>query len=272
MEHFTLIFLATFLFGHIQEQETAVAKHLKSFEINEQPSGMEGIDCIYVINLDVRPQKWKRMQEIGRKHGLNFNRFSAVNGWGFSRELLKELMVPPQLRLNGGQVGCIVSHLSVLKHANSKDFSIIWVMEDDIEVLEDIGIFPHLIKQLTEIDPDWDVLYTDTDTKNKNGYVKFQKQTFRQNAIYEPVSYYSRRIPLTDDLMEIGQRYGSYSMIISRKGIKKILNYFTHVLLWSPYDNDLHYIPGIRQYSTRRDIVSVYVDLPSDTRRAPGAK
>ena len=54
-------------------------------------------------------------------------------------------------------------------------------------------------------------------------------------------------------------------MLISRKGIKKILDYFTHVYLWAPIDVDMHYIPGIRQYSTRRNVVSLWNWALSDT-------
>lgn len=46
------------LYGRVYDYKTPTARYLRDIEISELDSGMVGIDCIYVINLDDRPRKW----------------------------------------------------------------------------------------------------------------------------------------------------------------------------------------------------------------------
>lgn len=248
--------------------ETPIIKYLKPIEITEPDSGIELVDCIYVINLDERPEKWERMKALLSDQGLKANRVSGINGWKIPKEAQKELVGPYPIRLRGGHFGCLLSHVSVLKDAYERGFEIIWVCEDDIEFIESAKQIPTLLKKLSQIDPAWDVFYTDIDTKDKQGnYMRSVSSDFRPDCIYPPVEYYKERIRLTDDIMRIRQRFGMYSLLISRKGIKEILDYFTHLYLWTAVDIDIHYIPGIRQYSATRDIVSIWYSSPGDTGR-----
>ena len=45
-------------------------------------------------------------------------------------------------------------------------------------------------------------------------------------------------------------------MIISKKGLKKILDYFSTRTLFDHIDRELHLIPDIRLYASQRDIVT----------------
>lgn len=263
--------LCLFLPSHLLAQpssETPIIKYLKPIEITEPESGIELVDCIYVINLDERPEKWERMKALLSDQGLKANRMSGINGWKIPPKGQEELAGPYPIRLRGGHFGCLLSHVSVLKDAYERGFEIIWVCEDDIEFIESAKQIPTLLKNLSEIDPDWDVFYTDIDSKDKQGnYMRSVSSDFRPDRTYPPVEYYTERIQLTDDIMRIRQRFGMYSLLISRKGLKKILDYFTHLYLWTAVDIDIHYIPGIRQYSATRDIVSIWYSSPGDTGR-----
>jgi hypothetical protein len=42
-------------------------------------TGIEEIDCIYCINLDIRADKWKKIEIF--KEELVVNRVPAINGW-----------------------------------------------------------------------------------------------------------------------------------------------------------------------------------------------
>ena len=68
-------------------------------------------------------------------------------------------------------------------------------------------------------------------------------------------------------MMQIRGRFGTYSMLISKRGIKKILDYFTSRPIWTAIDIDMHYIPTIREYAPRRDIVSNLRISLSDTEK-----
>ena len=68
---------------------------------------------------------------------------------------------------------------------------------------------------------------------------------FRPDFSYKHPSHYLERTLLDKEIMSVRQRFGMYSFFLSRFGMKKILDYFTHVYLWSAVDIDLHYIPDL---------------------------
>lgn len=263
---FSSIFCA--LEAYIYQDPTPVEQFLKPVQLNQKKSNFKYIDCIYVINLDRRPEKWLRTQELMQKYGFRPNRFSAIDGWKISTEEKEILFGNYPVRLCPGEIGCLLSHLSVIRDGYLRGFNIIWVCEDDIEFIEDPHQLSHFIEKLNKIDPDWDILYTDIDSRNSKGEpVPSLSQDFRPDRMNEiPLSYFLKRNFVTKKIMKIGQRFGMYSLFISKKGMQKIYDYFTHVYLWAQVDVDIHYIPGLREYSSTRDIVSVWVDSPySDT-------
>lgn len=253
--YLTMSKLTAYLYPH----ETPIAKYLKPIEISETRSGLKPIDCIYVINLEERPEKWARLKPIFKELGLHVNRVSAINGWLLPDETMWELQGPNRAFracIPYGAVGCMLSHVSVLKDAYERRFELIWIFEDDVEFLEDIDQIPVLLKKLSEIDPYWDVFYTDIDHKYKNGKYNIARpiRPRPDQRIFSP-EYFAERKVLCEDIMMIRNRFGMHSVLLSRRGIEKIFHYFTHVYLWSPIDVDIHTIPGIRQYSATRDIV-----------------
>lgn len=111
---------------------------------------IEGIDFIYVINLDQRPSKFEETQSQLISYSIDPYRFSAVNGWELSHHDLNQLGFIPnkseQTPLMGttyptsdfsahhekigkkevcyfshcmsrGAIGIVLSHCSVLAHA-----------------------------------------------------------------------------------------------------------------------------------------------------------
>lgn len=272
MKFLTVFILFTFeLCAQIYPYETPITKYLKTIELTEPESGLEMIDCIYLINLDIRPQKWDRMKPLLDERGLHANRVSGIYGWKIPIEVQNELAGPHPRRVLPGHLGCFLTHLSIIKDAVERDFETIWVCEDDLEFTEDVGQLPGLLKDLYEIDPDWDVFYTDIDTKDSRGtHFPRLAADFRPDHPQKPLDYYTQKVQVTKDIMKIGHRAGMYSYLISRKGLRKILNYFTHVYIWTNIDMDIHYIPEIREYATTRDVVTIWFKSSiSDTQREP---
>lgn len=173
--------------------------------------------------------------------------------------------------MRGGQIGCLLSHLSLISDADKKGYSHIWVCEDDIQINEQKEAIDSLILSLSSIDPEWDLLFTDPNTKNSKGDPVIPWSIHvRPDQPALPLRYYRQRTIVSNDLMRIGQRFGMYSVIISQRGIKKIIDYYSHVYLWYPIDFDIFYIPDIKAYAARRDIVTVNWKIPiSDTEKPP---
>lgn len=255
------------IFGAIfspSNEANPIWRYLTSIEVTELNTGLDLIDCIYVLNLDFRTEKWQNTKTACERYNLGINRVSAINGCNLSKDTHKELVSPYPIRMTPGALGCLLTHISILKDASDREFSIIWIMEDDVEFLEDPKQLTNLLSSLFIIDPEWDIFYTDTDFRKQDGYLRCVGLDPRPGQKLHPLQYYLTRDCCHKDIMRIRIRYGTHSMILSKKGIKKILEYYTSRPIWTVIDAETHYIPGIRQYSSRRDIVSNLIGAISD--------
>ncbi len=254
--------------AYVIEEISPHQKFLKPIEMTEHNSGVPLIDCIYVINLDKRTDRWDRMTAIFKKTGIKANRVSAIDGRKFTKSQKQQMCGPYPIHLSGPEIGCLLSHLSIVNDAYMRGFNAIWIMEDDVEVLEDPSIIPSFIENLTRIDKNWDLLYTDTNCKNSQGApIHFGSNGWvpRPGQTPPPFKVQAIRTPVGSDLERLGLRYGMTSVILSRSGIEKIYNYFLHIYLWRPIDVDIHYIPDMRKYGTTRDVITNVADgLGSD--------
>jgi GR25 family glycosyltransferase involved in LPS biosynthesis len=169
--------------------------------------------------------------------------------------------------LSKGAIGICLSHLSVLKDAYQSGYETIWVMEDDIEVKQDPHILSQLIDELDRLvgKNGWDILFTDPDTKASNGEAviccSFAK---RPNFTPENPEKFAIKTPISPNLRKIGARYGAYSMIVRRSGMKKPLNFFNKYHLFLPFDMDYTLPNDIRLYTVAYDIVSTQPKALSD--------
>ncbi|MDE3045270.1 MAG: glycosyltransferase family 25 protein [Verrucomicrobiota bacterium] len=287
MKPFFLLFL--FLLTHI---EAGIETYFQPAKDKTGNYRLGNIDCIYVINLDERPEKWERTLNSLKTYGISPYRFSAVNGWKLSFQAIDELgiifepwMPPGPIAtvyrhvdgqeyigyeimkeigttyychsLSRGAIGCILSHLSILQDAYDSGYEIIWIMEDDIKVASNPQEIPFLISSLNHSAPDWDVLFTDNEIKGPEGK-PIPCMVIRPRPLLEleSLEFYRMRISLNADITKIGMRFGSASMVVKRSGMKKILDFFKIYKIYFPYDIDYFLVPGIQLYACNRDIVT----------------
>ena len=138
---------------------------------------------------------------------------------------------------------------------------------DDIEVIQDPHLLSDLIDELDDLvgKNGWDVLFTDLDTKNREGnYVPCSSYAWRPNYTPSNPQRFSEKTDLSPTLRQVGARYGSYSMILRRSGIKKILNFLKCYQLFLPYDMEYTQPPNIRLFTVKGDVVSTIPQAPSD--------
>lgn len=276
------------------ENRVGIERFFKKVENKKETSHLEEIDFIYLINLDERPEKFTLANDDLNQYGIYPYRFSAVNGWELPLSTIQQVGVPFisqmtkeelmgtvykeiendecisnefinkegetyfSLGLTRGAIGIVLSHLSVLQDAYDAGYKTIWVMEDDVEVLKDVKCIPQLIKQLDHIDQEWDILFTDPDTKDTQGqYVQCRAIAARPNFNIQPLSHFLKLFyPVNQELSRTGMRYGAYSMILRRSGIKKILDYFKSYRIFLPYDMDYWLIPDLKMYCPHQAIIS----------------
>ncbi len=261
-----LLFTSIFVDGYLTNKPTKIARYLKTIYVDTAASGMPNIDCIYLINLDERPDRLEKFYGEFSSVQFKINRVSAVNGWKLPEKVFKKLGGPYGPRISPGHLGCLLSHVSVLHHAYKAQWDTIWVLEDDATILENVSFIPTLIEELNTIDPQWDVLFTDTDyRKGHNTYIRALATNARPDQPIFPLTHYTQKTPVSPHLLRIYNRYATTSMILSKRGIEKLFKYFTHVYIWQPIDIDMHYVPGIKEYTPVIDIVSNSVSSDSNT-------
>lgn len=73
-----------------------------------------------------RSDRWEQVCAQFDKHNIQVLRFGAIDG-----QLVKHKF--PETSLPAGPIGCLLSHLSVLKHAREKQYNNICIFEDDVE-------------------------------------------------------------------------------------------------------------------------------------------
>jgi GR25 family glycosyltransferase involved in LPS biosynthesis len=276
-----------------------IEKYFSKAENKSDLHKMEGIDFIYMINLNPRPEKYERTMNALRPYGINPYRFSAVNGWKLSFEALDELGIvfEPWMpngpvatvfrHVNGkeiqsfeimkepgiayyahslarGAIGCTLSHLSILQDAYDSGYNTVWIMEDDIKVVSNPHELSFLIAILDNLEPGWDVFFTDNEIKGATGPVPCACIRPRPLVQLQPLDYYLQRRHVQGDIVKIGMRFGSASMIVRRSGMKKILDYFKTYKIYFPYDIEYFLVPGINLYALSKDIVTNIVGGESD--------
>jgi len=285
-----------------------VFNHLKPCDGKEEGAHSFGnIDCVYLINLDHRPEKLKCSLEQCKAYNINPYRFSAINGKTLSVEQLQAIGLQKRRGIEpchfeklqciyytkqGGEekaicsfigdpaattyfcrnmkkaaIGIILSHLSILQDAYDSGYQIIWVIEDDIVIHQSPDLILQGIKNLNQIYglENWDILFTDLDTVTPQGKrLRCLEVSQRPN---KPMIYYNpiRREPVGEGITTVRYRLGAYSMVITRTGIKKILDFYKNNDIFYPYDVDINlFEPNIKMFSFDFDVVTSLVGAQSD--------
>ena len=164
--------------------------------------------------------------------------------------------------------GVHFSHLSVLQDALDSRYETIWVMEDDIAVLQNPHKISDCIDALDKLvgKEGWDMLFTDQDTINNatGTYTPCLGYARRPNFTPSNPKRFARRVDINKDFREIGARYGFYSVIIRRSGMKKILKFIKKYKIFLPIDMDFIFARDIKLFTVIDDIVSTQRYAPSD--------
>lgn len=284
------------------DPQDPITKHLRKIDkVDPHRFRLGRIDFIYVINLDERPEKMAHTRRELQPYGIDAFRFSAVNGWKLSQETIDDVGVTLTQDMtkgmmgnyflpedNGkhreerigtvgrvyyahgmsrGAIGINLSHLSILQDAYDSGYQRIWVMEDDIEVKRHPALLSDMTEHLDALvgNEGWDILFTDQDTKGQDGkYVACASYALKPSFTpADPMRAAFRQV-VSEEFTQVGSRYGAYSMIVNRVGMKKILDYFKKTKIFLPYDMEFTMPPGINLFAVRQDVVSTQAQALSD--------
>lgn len=111
-----------------------------------------------VINLPFRVDRKLNISNIMNVHNLNFEFFSAINGFNLKESDLGYITNRTKNNLSEGSIGCAISHIKLweeIAQKNTEDFFIIF--EDDIILPDDFK--PRLFELIKQLPFDVDILF-----------------------------------------------------------------------------------------------------------------
>ena len=255
-----------------------------------------------MINLDHRPNKYAESLSELRPYGIRPFRFSAVNGWELKHSALQEIGVvyAKSMRsgamgttfvwkdgkeylsyellgeegktyfahgISRGAIGCLMSHISILKDAYEAGYELIWVMEDDIVVVKDPSLLIDLVRKLDRLvgRKNWDLFYTDRDyRKGENDYILAYGADHRPDVDTRNQKQYMIDNKIAKGIRQMGARFGTHSIIWTRSGIRKYLTHIEQHGMFLPIDMDIHLAADIHMYSVTSDIVTNRLEAVTD--------
>lgn len=138
-------------YAHILESETTIQQYFTTFDGVPEGSGLKYVDCVYVLNLARRPEKWANTVNQLSPYKIPFNRFEGIYGWGMGEAEITQFWSEQQrflpeghdinsatIKNSPGKLGCVLSHLSLIQDAYDRGYQCIWLLQDDIEVVDDL--------------------------------------------------------------------------------------------------------------------------------------
>jgi GR25 family glycosyltransferase involved in LPS biosynthesis len=269
--------------------------------------GIRNVDHIYLINLAQRPERWQSCMEKLAPYDIYPQRVAGIYGWDLSHEALNQMGTrfnfgmrtgrepvfyyplngsePEFCKLDGacygntyfsiwtskGAVGCALSHLSTLNHAAQEGYETIWMMEDDISIVEDPRTLSDFIDKLDRLvgRDGWDMLFTDnltlTGIDPNRDLLTQLPMMWRPDLPFFDLRCMLEKVDIGDDFIKIGSRTRFHSVIYRRSGIRKILNYYKERNMFMPIDHEFFFVPDLKAFVIKRPIVSVD-EITSDTR------
>ncbi|MBD0283837.1 MAG: glycosyltransferase family 25 protein [Flavisolibacter sp.] len=127
--------------------------------MNQKDEALLFFDAIYLINLPARKDRLNKWQKSAKRINFqhpNFNLFKAING---------EELHNPAWKFQPGALGCLESHLLILKEARNKSYKNVLIFEDDF--LFHRKFKKYLSDAIKELPAKWDMFYLYSDHHEK---------------------------------------------------------------------------------------------------------
>ena len=146
-------------------------------------------DHIYCLNLKRRPDRWNDVKFQFKLHGINAERFGAIDG----KTLRRPVDVTTDKRAS--EVACNLSHISILKHALENNYNEILVFEDDAVLHPDFNReFEKYYKQLPK---DWKFCYVggnyDPKGRDDSIFYPISSNVDRCRTVFTTVGYFLKK-------------------------------------------------------------------------------
>ena len=137
-------------------------KNKKSYGLvnleNEQIVTIPDFPDIYVINLKINKMRLRILEKYFRRENLKFTRFPAYHGKKLDEKyLIQNGILSHRHSLRNGQLGCALSHLTLLEMIKQKKKDMALILEDDVIIPYNFAY--RLKKILLNLPSRWDIIF-----------------------------------------------------------------------------------------------------------------
>lgn len=170
-------------------------------------------DNVFLINLESRPDRLEKVSKKLKEFGIHTERFRGYDG-----KLLEPFVDPNILvRRTGGYIGCLLSHLEIMKISQQRGYDKILILEDDLGIRKDLNkVFMSQINELERNHKDWDCVYFGH--ANFTGQYRILDGGFgHQKITYQKYDSY---------ISEAKNTWACHAIAFSKRMINELLTYY----------------------------------------------
>lgn len=156
---------------------------------------------VFLMNLDSRNDRLKKMNILLNSHDIKYTRFAAINGKDFESEFNK---------LNNSKIssigayGNLLSNIQIVQQAKCKQLSYLTIFEDDLFFHKN---FNHIIKTINDIPNNWNIIYLGSSQKVGTIHkIKKNKNYYKANQSRGTFAYIIK-FNIYDELIDIWERF-----------------------------------------------------------------
>lgn len=172
-------------------------------------------DNIFCINLERRTDRKEKVEEKFKKLGITPEWFRGYDGKLLEPFVDTNIMV----RRTGGYIGCLLSHLEVMKISLSRGYKRVLILEDDLAIHNNLKVeFERIINQIEHNEVNWDVLFL--------GHAAFSGDYDMMKPEANQEFYAITDQKFEKNYVEAKNTWALHAYALSEKAMKEILNYY----------------------------------------------
>jgi GR25 family glycosyltransferase involved in LPS biosynthesis len=211
-------------------------------------------DKIYCLNLERNSEKWQKTNTQFKKLNINVDRFLGIDGNNISDDEFNEIsnrkiseVDSSKLGLieNKYALGCLMSHIEIIKEAKSAGYKRILIFEDDVILSNE---FNERISQINKLN--WELLYLGASQFNWSG-VKVNNGFYKCSNTLGTFAY-AINSNIYDDLLELFEtKRKSIDNLLSEYQLKNNQSFviYPNIVISDVSQSDIRQSKSMNEYS-----------------------
>jgi glycosyl transferase family 25 len=232
----------------IEDEEFQKLFDSKKFNINDY------FDKIYCLNLERNSEKWQKVNLQFKELNINVDRFLGIDGNNITDDEFKEISNRKISEIDSSKLGlienkyalgCLMSHIEIIKEAKSAGYKRILIFEDDVILSDE---FSERISQINKLN--WELLYLGASQFNWSG-VKVNNGFYKCSNTLGTFAY-AINSNIYDDLLELFEtKRKSIDNLLSEYQLKNKQSFviYPNIVISDVSQSDIRQSKSMDEYS-----------------------